>query len=406
MDSNQQLEELRSLRTIAQSVNSPLPTSKELVRFTGADMQWRYVRGRERATGLGDWITAIACGGLLLLTFEPNLNQWLHTTSFGQFFAGEEVVQEETSEGGPTIQGEPAKIVAIAQDWVGQDFAPGQREQCAYFVRAVLEEAGIVIGVTQQPYDGYSSGEGFANSFFGPDMGELIEVPEQLKPGDLVAFANTYGDYPSGTITHVGIYIGDGQMVHRPTADKPVEEIAIAGYTFAVGVRIVEEAVEKGVEEGGIPSGDANFEKSLEFIFSVEGGYSNHPDDNGGATMMGITKDRAEKHGYTVDQITKEIATEIYYTDYWLAAGCDKFQYPLSMACMNTAVNSGPGKAVEFNGLIGDGDVREEAIAYAQRQENYYYDIVSRKPDQEVFLKGWLNRSKDLKRRINDWRQQ
>ncbi|MDJ1168905.1 putative peptidoglycan-binding domain-containing protein [Roseofilum sp. BLCC_M154] len=70
------------------------------------------------------------------------------------------------------------------------------------------------------------------------------------------------------------------------------------------------------------------------------------------------------------------------------------------MACLNTAINSGVGKAKEFNELIGEGSVREEAIAYAQRQENYYHDIVSRKPDQEVFLKGWLNRSTDLKRII------
>jgi hypothetical protein len=334
-------------------------------------------------------LTAIACGGLLLLTFEPNLNQWLHTTSFGQFFASEQVAQ--TKENKPTVQGDVAKVVEIAEGWVGKDFNPGAKEQCAYFVRAVLEEAGIAIGVTQQPYDGFTSSEGFANSFFGKDVGKLIEDSSQLQPGDLVAFANTYGDYPSGTITHVGIYAGDGQIIDRPTASKPVQKQSIQNFTFAVGVRVVSEPSEVGGDD---------FDKSMDFIFKWEGGYSNHPDDNGGATNMGITKDRAEKHGYTVDQITKEIATEIYYSDYWLAAGCDKFQYPLSMACMNTAVNSGVGKAVEFNGLIGDGDVREEAIAYAQRQEDYYHDIVSRKPDQETFLKGWLNRSKDLQRFI------
>ncbi|MDJ1169675.1 glycosyl hydrolase 108 family protein [Roseofilum sp. BLCC_M154] len=288
-----------------------------------------------------------------------------------------------------------SKIVATAQNWVGKDYNPGTTAQCAYFVRSVLEEAGLSVGVTASPYDGYTTSEGYANSFFGDDIGTLIMDESQLKPGDLIAFSNTYGDWPAGTITHVGIYVGNGMMIDRPTASKPVQQRSISKFDFAVGVRLSGKA---GKPTAAIAGSD--FDKSVAFIFDVEGGFSDHPNDNGGATNMGITEERAKAHGLTPNQVTKEKATEIYRSDYWDAAGCGEFEYPLSLACMNTAVNSGVGKAKEFNALIGDGSAKDEAIAYAQRQEDYYHDIVSRKPDQEVFLQGWLNRSSALKKKL------
>lgn len=147
-------------------------------------------------------------------------------------------------------------------------------------------------------------------------------------------------------------------------------------------------------------SSDSNFDKAVEFIFEWEGGLTDHPNDYGGITNMGITEDKAAAYGLSPADITKEKATEIYRKDYWEAAGCNKFKWPLSLACFNTAVNSGVGKAQEFNEMIGEGSVNEEAIAYAQRQEDYYKAIVSSNPSQEVFLQGWLNRSKSLKDEI------
>lgn len=149
-----------------------------------------------------------------------------------------------------------------------------------------------------------------------------------------------------------------------------------------------------------VVSSGSNFDDAMEFIFKWEGGLSDHPNDFGGRTNMGITEDRAASYGLTPDEITREGAIEIYETDYWNAAGCDEFEWPLSLTCMNTAVNSGVGKAHEFNELVGDGSPVDEAIAYAQRQEDFYRAIVNSDPSQAIFLDGWLNRSNDLKNKI------
>jgi cell wall-associated NlpC family hydrolase len=44
---------------------------------------------------------------------------------------------------------------------------------------------------------------------------------EQLQPGDLVFFARTYND-PNDWVTHVGIYVGDGQQINAPTEGQVV----------------------------------------------------------------------------------------------------------------------------------------------------------------------------------------
>ncbi|GAB3677352.1 C40 family peptidase [Actinocorallia lasiicapitis] len=53
---------------------------------------------------------------------------------------------------------------------------------------------------------------------------------EQLQPGDLVFF---YGD-----LHHVGMYIGDGMMVHAPQTGDVVKIAPMGGRPFAGGVRI------------------------------------------------------------------------------------------------------------------------------------------------------------------------
>ena len=132
------------------------------------------------------------------------------------------------------------RVVAAAEGWVGRQFNPGELAQCAYFVRQVLGEAGVKVGVSQRTIDGYAtSNEGAANSF-GLDMGILVKATDLLKPGDLVFFRRTYGDF-GNDITHVGIFVGNSDMVDRPTAEAPVRRRPVSTFPaaqFVGGLRL------------------------------------------------------------------------------------------------------------------------------------------------------------------------
>lgn len=63
----------------------------------------------------------------------------------------------------------------------------------------------------------------------GPQMAAGKSVPfSQLKPGDLVAY---------GSMAHIGIYLGNGRVVHAPRPGKSVEITGLSG--FSVAARVV-----------------------------------------------------------------------------------------------------------------------------------------------------------------------
>lgn len=132
------------------------------------------------------------------------------------------------------------KVVKIANDWANKYFNPGAKEQCAAFVRHVFSQAGFPLQNVGHPSDahllpgGTGFGPNFADSFAGKEIGMEVN-PRDMLPGDIIMFPNTYNQangmpFPSGVITHVGIYVGNDMMVDRPTADRPVQRRSI--YTF------------------------------------------------------------------------------------------------------------------------------------------------------------------------------
>jgi hypothetical protein len=124
-----------------------------------------------------------------------------------------------------------AEVADTALAWAGKSYKPGESFRCQDFVNHVLDQTypdlANRIGTSRNPVDGMESGPLLASRFAGSDVSQRVSLKD-AQPGDIVVFTNTFKDengreYPKGTITHVGIYVGDGKMVHRPTSDRSVE---------------------------------------------------------------------------------------------------------------------------------------------------------------------------------------
>lgn len=163
--------------------------------------------------------------------------------------------------------------------------------------------------------------------------------------------------------------------------------------------------------------------KSLDWLLEEEGGFSNHPSDRGGATMYGVTqatynawRKKKGRPQQPVRSISKEEAYQLYETEYWKAAGCDKLPWPISYLVFDAAVNSGVKRAVQWlqQGLQcqPDGVIGQKTIAAAQEvvakgktlsllqivdaRVTFLARLVQSKPSQAVFLLGWWRRTQRL----------
>lgn len=121
-----------------------------------------------------------------------------------------------------------SSVVSIARQYVGYPYVYGAAGpnafDCSGFTQYVFRRAGITL-----------YGRSAAAQFNTP--GTRIRSYSALQPGDLVFFANTY----KPGISHVGIYVGGGQMIHAGSTRTGVAYANINGsyYTsrFAGGVR-------------------------------------------------------------------------------------------------------------------------------------------------------------------------
>lgn len=159
---------------------------------------------------------------------------------------------------------------------------------------------------------------------------------------------------------------------------------------------------------------------ALEYLLEEEGGWSNNPADTGGATMYGVTQSTynawRKKKGrpqQSVAKMTKAEGRELYESEYWLAASCDKLPWPISYLCFDAAVNSGTtrgkqwvqtGLGVKADGAIGnqsiaaakaavEGGRADKLLAIVDARATFLARLVQSKPSQAAFLLGWWRRT-------------
>ncbi len=133
-----------------------------------------------------------------------------------------------------------------------------------------------------------------------------------------------------------------------------------------------------------------NFVRCLAVTLKWEGGYSNDPDDPGGATMKGITHAEYDAwrktHGQSVrpvSQIADEEVAAIYRTNYWDAMGCEELPAGFDLCVFDAAVNSGVARAKEWLAAAKDIDPYCDArLAFLQRLGHLW----------KVFGTGWTRR--------------
>lgn len=170
----------------------------------------------------------------------------------------------------------------------------------------------------------------------------------------------------------------------------------------------------------------------LDFIFCVEGGYFNHPNDPGGETMYGIIKTEARAWGYDgkMRDLPKEVAIQIYKKKYWKGTGLMNIKnFGVAMTIFDFQVNSGLRgakiaqktanklyenrtveptfkKAMEgtaplaVDGKLGPKSFEvlnkipplEFLMAYNIFQEDQYEDLMRANSKLRVFDEGWENR--------------
>jgi lysozyme family protein len=161
-------------------------------------------------------------------------------------------------------------------------------------------------------------------------------------------------------------------------------------------------------------------DEALDYLLEEEGGWSNHKDDRGGATMYGVTQ--ATYDGYrrakslpkrSVRQIEHSEARELYDTMYWRAASCHLLPWPISYLTFDAAVNSGPSRAVRWTqaglGVSPDGKIGTKTLeaaratleagdgarlyAIVDARVQFLSALVKSKPTQLAFLLGWWRRT-------------
>ncbi len=169
----------------------------------------------------------------------------------------------------------------------------------------------------------------------------------------------------------------------------------------------------------------SNFDDAFKYTVGNEGGYTNDKYDSGGPTNWGITQhDYAVFKGRPVSAADVKAmpisdAKTIYAKSYWLPVAADKLINSGVATCMfDIGVVRGIGVPPKYAqqicvnhgiALTQDGHLGPISIAainsldpatfirdFSHMAENGFRSIAARRPTQNKFLRGWVNRARRL----------
>lgn len=159
------------------------------------------------------------------------------------------------------------------------------------------------------------------------------------------------------------------------------------------------------------------FNRLVEKLIALEGGYVNNHADAGGETKYGISK--RSYPNVDIKNLSTQQAADIYYDDFWVKNNLDKIEdYDLAWAIFKAVVVTNPlrvisilqaeNNAINLKQLAIDGRLGAKTLAavnqlspqwagilknlFEYRLSQYYTCLVLKENSQKVFLLGWLNR--------------
>lgn len=159
-----------------------------------------------------------------------------------------------------------------------------------------------------------------------------------------------------------------------------------------------------------------NFDVAMKALLKHEGGYSNHPQDPGGMTNLGVTKRVWEEWvGHAVDEqtirsLTPEVVAPLYKARYWDAVKGDDLPAGVDLCVFDCAVNSGVGRASRLlqraAGITDDGkigpftlkvvrskDPKELIVEFSRLRQSFLEAL----PTFATFGKGWSRRVAEVR---------
>lgn len=154
-----------------------------------------------------------------------------------------------------------------------------------------------------------------------------------------------------------------------------------------------------------------NYPRIMAHVFEFEGGWSDHPEDKGGATQFGVTIGvLGEWRGRPVTKaevkaLKKEEAAEIFRKRYWTPVAGDELPSGIDLCVMDSGVNSGVSRGakwlqraltIKVDGKVGIATLAAaeaaDPVVVINRMCDDRMNFLKSLPTWGTFGKGWFRR--------------